>query len=223
MMRLAGLAGIEVPETRLVPVDAIEGLPRGFRSGSGQALVVRRFDRLDDGTRVHIEDFAQMLGAHPEQKYLRAGYREIAVVIGREIGDDAVTEFVRRVVFCVLIGNGDAHLKNWSVIYPDRRNPQLAPAYDLVSTIAYVDEDRMALEWFSGMRRFTDLSDDLLSRLASGTRLAQRPVVRAGREAVERFLDVWVVAKVDLGVPDEVVAGIDRNVAAVLRGQKGTP
>ena len=172
---------------------------------------------------MHIEDFAQILGAHPEQKYLRAGYREIAVVIGREIGDDAVTEFVRRVVFCVLIGNGDAHLKNWSVIYPDRRNPQLAPAYDLVSTIAYVDEDRMALEWFSGMRRFTDLSDDLLSRLASGTRLAQRPVVRAGREAVERFLDVWVVAKVDLGVPDEVVAGIDRNVAAVLRGQKGTP
>ena len=223
MMRLAGLAGIEVPETRLVPVDAIEGLPRGLTSGSGQALAVRRFDRLDDGTRVHIEDFAQILGARPEQKYLRAGYREIAEVIGREMGDHAVTEFVRRLVFCVLIGNGDAHLKNWSVIYPDRRNPQLAPAYDLVSTIAYVDDDRMALEWFSGMRRFTDLSDDLLSRLASRARLAQRPVVRAGREAVERFLDVWVVAKVDLGVPDEVVAGIDRNVAAVLRGQKGTP
>lgn len=221
MMRLAGLAGIEVPETRLVPVDEIEGLPRGLLSGAGQALAVRRFDRQDDGTRVHIEDFAQILGAHPEQKYLRAGYREIAEVLGREIGDDAVTEFVRRLVFCAMIGNGDAHLKNWSVIYPDRRNPQLAPAYDLVSTVAYVDDDRMALEWFSGKRRFTDLSDDLLARLASGARLAQRPVVRAGREAAERFRAAWAAAKRDLGVSDAVVAGIERNVNRVPLARTG--
>ncbi len=129
----------------------------------------------------------------------------------------AVTEFVRRLVFCALIGS-DAQLKNWSVIYPDRRNPQLAPAYDLVSTIAYFDDDRMALEWFGGARRFTDLSEDLLARLASGARLAQRPVVRAGRTAVERFLDVWAAAKGDLGVPGEVVARIDRNIRRVPLG-----
>ena len=86
---------------------------------------------MDDGGRVHIEDFAQIVGAQPEQKYLRAGYAEIAEVLGREVGDDAVAEFVRRLVFCALIGNGDAHLKNWSVIYPDARTPQLAPAYGL--------------------------------------------------------------------------------------------
>ena len=215
MMRLAGLNGIDVPETRLVPVEEIEGLPRGWRSDTGHALAVRRFDRLDDGTRVHIEDFAQILGAHPEQKYLRAGYREIAEVLGREIGDDAVTECVRRLVFCAMIGNGDAHLKNWSVIYPDRRSPQLAPAYDLVSTIAYVDDDRMALEWLGGARRFADLSDDLLARLASGARLAQRPVVGAAREAMTRFLDVWAASKGGLGLPEDVVAGIGRNADRV--------
>ncbi|MDE2782421.1 MAG: HipA domain-containing protein [Gemmatimonadota bacterium] len=220
MMKLAGLNGIDVPETRLVPVEEIEGLPPAFGTGTGQALAVRRFDRLDDGTRVHIEDFAQILGAHPEQKYLRAGYREIAEVLGRELGDDAVTQFVRRLVFCAMIGNGDAHLKNWSVIYPDRRNPQLAPAYDLVSTIAYVDDDRMALEWVSGERGFTDLSDDLLARLASGARLAQRPVVKAGREAMTRFLDVWATVKLDLGMPDDMVAGIERNANRVWRKGK---
>ena len=120
MMTLAGRVGIDVPQTRLVSVDSIENLPRGMGLRRGQALAVRRFDRMDDGTRVHVEDFAQVLGAHPEQKYVKAGYRDIVEVIGREVGDDAVAEFIRRLVFCVLIGNGDAHLKNWALIYPDR-------------------------------------------------------------------------------------------------------
>ncbi len=215
MMRLARLNGIDVPETRLAAVEEIEGLPRAFRSRRGRALAVRRFDRMDDGGRVHIEDFAQIVGAQPEQKYLRAGYAEIAEVLGREVGDDAVAEFVRRLVFCALIGNGDAHLKNWSVIYPDARTPQLAPAYDLVSTIAFVEDDRMALEWVGGARRFADLSDDLLGRLASRARLAQQPVVRAARAAVARFLDVWPGAKDSLDVPRDVAEGIERNAARV--------
>ncbi len=216
MMRLAAAAGIDVPEVRLVSADLIGNLPRGVRTGPGPALAVRRFDRSDDGVRVHIEDFAQVLGAYPEQKYLAAGYREIAEVIGREIGDDAVIEFVQRLVFCALIGNGDAHLKNWSLIYPDGRNPQLAPAYDLVSTIAYADDDRMALRWLGGARRFTDLSEDLLARLASGARLPQRLVVRAGCELVERFLAVWERDREDLDVPPEAVAAIERNLDQVL-------
>lgn len=216
MMRLAAAVGIDVPEVRLVSSDLIGNLPRGVRTGPGPALAVRRFDRSDDGDRVHIEDFAQVVGAYPEQKYLAAGYREIAEVIGREIGDDAVIEFIRRLVFCALIGNGDAHLKNWSLIYPDGRNPKLAPAYDLVSTIAYADDDRMALQWLGGARRFTDLSEDLLARLASGARLPQRLVVRTGRELVERFLAVWEHEREDLDVPAEAVAAIERNLVQVL-------
>lgn len=216
MMRLAAAVGIDVPEVRLVSAGRIGNLPRGVRPGPGPAFAVRRFDRSDDGVRVHIEDFAQVLGAYPEQKYLAAGYREIAEVIGREIGDDAVIEFVHRLVFCALIGNGDAHLKNWSLIYPDGRNPQLAPAYDLVSTIAYADDERMALQWLGGARRFTDLSEDLLARLASGARLPQRLVVRAGRELVERFLAVWERDREDLDVPPEAVVAIERNLDLVL-------
>ena len=54
-------------------------------------------------------------------------------------------EFLRRFVFNALIGNADMHLKNWSLIYPDRRAAMLAPAYDFVSTIAYLPDDRLAL------------------------------------------------------------------------------
>ncbi len=215
MMTLAGRVGIDVPQTRLVPVDSIGNLPRGMGLRRGRALAVRRFDRLDDGTRVHVEDFAQVLGAHPEQKYVKAGYRDIVEVIGREVGDDAVAEFIRRLVFCALIGNGDAHLKNWALIYPDRCAPALAPAYDLVCTLAYLDDDRMALRWVDEVHRFGDLSEELLARLAAKARLPRKPVVMAARETVERFMEVWGSEKGVTGVPDEVVAGIEWNLSRV--------
>ena len=213
MMTLAGRVGIEVPETRLVPVDSISNLPRGMGVAGGEtALAVRRFDRSDDGVPVHVEDFAQVLGAYPEQKYVKAGYRDIAEVVGRAIGDDAVCDFVRRLVFCSLIGNGDAHLKNWALIYPDRRTPQLAPAYDLVSTIALLDDDRMALDWVSGVRGFADLSEGMLRQLASSARVPQAMVVRTARRTVERFMEVWGEAKAVLGIPEGVAKAIDANL-----------
>lgn len=71
-MRLAAAVGIDVPETRLIPVESIRSLPRGFRTGSGSAFAIRRFDREDGGTRVHTEDFAQLLGAYPDRQRGRA-------------------------------------------------------------------------------------------------------------------------------------------------------
>lgn len=208
-MRLAASVGIEVAETRLVPLKSVDGLPLGMGEGEGHALAVRRFDRLDDGTRVHTEDFAQILGVQPGQKYDGATYRRVAEIVGREIGDAAVTEFVRRLVFCALVGNGDAHLKNWSVIYPDCRTPRLAPAYDMVPTEVYAKDGRMALEWVSGAAGFKDLSDGLMARLASGARLARQPVVRTARETVDRFREAWTAAKARGDVPGKVVAGVE--------------
>ena len=216
MMELAARVGIEVPETRLVPVGSIANLPRGMGAARGEtALAVRRFDRADDGTPVHVEDFAQVLGAHPEAKYVKAGYGGIAEVAGATMGEDAVLQLVRRLVFHTLIGNGDAHLKNWAVIYPDRRAPALAPAYDLVSTIALLDDDRMALDWMDGARRFGDLSGAMLRRLASSARVARKPVATVARRTVERFMDVWDGAKRDLAVPEGVASAIDAHLSAL--------
>ena len=51
-------------------------------------------------------------------------------------------QFARRLLVNILLANGDAHLKNWSLIYPDAVTPELAPAYDSVFTRAYIENER---------------------------------------------------------------------------------
>ena len=120
MMTLARAVGIDVPEFQLVDIDAIGGLPDGIGVLKGQAFAIKRFDRAADGP-VHIEDFAQVFGAWPEDKYKKASLRNIAYVLWGESDPQSADELVRRIVFNVLIGNADMHLKNWSLIYPDGR------------------------------------------------------------------------------------------------------
>ena len=75
---------------------------------------------------MHIEDFAQVFGVYREDKYKKASMRNIAAVIAAEGSDEDIREFIRRQTFSTLIGNGDMHLKNWSLIYPDQRNAALS-------------------------------------------------------------------------------------------------
>jgi serine/threonine-protein kinase HipA len=130
MMELARRVGVSVPDTMLVPMSQISGLPTGISAVGQYAYVIKRFDRAANGERVHIEDFAQVFGVYPERKYERASYRNIAEVIWAETGEAGIVEFLRRLVFNGLIGNADMHLKNWSLMYPDRRSAAIAPAYD---------------------------------------------------------------------------------------------
>ena len=85
MMTLAARLGIDVPDIQLTDLDAIEGLPEGIGKLRGRALAIRRFDRTNEGP-VHVEDFAQVFGVWPEEKYRRASARNIATVIGIEAG-----------------------------------------------------------------------------------------------------------------------------------------
>lgn len=81
MMEIARRVGISVPETALVPINKISGLPAGINTVGEHAYVIRRFDRATNGERIHIEDFAQVFAVYPERKYERASYRNIAEVI----------------------------------------------------------------------------------------------------------------------------------------------
>lgn len=83
MLTWAELAGIEVPEHRLVPTDTIEGLPEETREmRSGESLLLRRFDRTDSGESVHIEDLAQVIGvAGDDEKYTAANYETVARIV----------------------------------------------------------------------------------------------------------------------------------------------
>jgi serine/threonine-protein kinase HipA len=190
MMTLAKAVGIDVPEVRLVATKDIGRLPQELPEAFGQSLAVRRFDRPSPGERVHIEDFAQVFDVYPENKYRKASYGSIARVLWLEAGEEAITEYTRRLVFNTLIGNADAHLKNWSLIYPDRRTPKLAPAYDLVATIPYLPADRLGLS-LGDTKEFTDVDLERFRRFAEKAGLPVGIVLQTVKETAERFRDLW--------------------------------
>ena len=214
MMTLARLIGMDVPVVRLVDTGAIKNLPDGVGTLEGQAMAVARFDRLPDGSPVHTEDFAQVFGVYPDRKYKRASYRSIARVIGIEGSENDIAEYIRRLTFNVLIGNADMHMKNWSMIYPDRRNAALAPAYDFVSTIPYMPDPDAALN-FSRTKRFADFSEDELSHLAAKALLPERIVLDTARETVERFNHHWRSEKSHLPLYPGVIEAIEKHLKTV--------
>ena len=105
MMTLAKGVGIDVPDIQLLGLDQIAGLPDGIGRLEGAAYAIRRFDRTADGDRVHMEDFAQVFGVYPADKYRQASYRAIAKVLWLETGEAGITEYIRRLLFNALIGN----------------------------------------------------------------------------------------------------------------------
>ena len=213
MMTLARLIGMDVPAIRLVDIDAIRNLPDGIGTLKGQALAIERFDRLPGGA-VHMEDFAQIFGVYPEEKYENASARSIGRVIGAEGGEADVAEFIRRLTFNTLIGNADMHLKNWSLIYPDRRHAALAPAYDFISTIAYIQAGKSALK-FSRTKSFTEYSEDELSHLAAKARLPEKLVLDTARETVALFHQHWHAEKANLPLAAEVVRAVETHLKTI--------
>lgn len=211
MMTIARLIGIDVPEIDLIDLDAVKNLPKGLGDLTGKAYAIARFDRTPDGP-VHIEDFAQVYGVYPEKKYESASSRNIATVLGAEGSDADVAEFVRRLVFSTLIGNADLHLKNWSLIYRDRRTASLSPAYDFVSTIAYIEDDKAALK-YARTREFASFDLDELSYLAGKARLPEKPVLDTAKETVARFHEVWAKEKTNLPQAGHVTQAIDAHLA----------
>ncbi|MCD1628088.1 HipA domain-containing protein [Seohaeicola saemankumensis] len=208
MMRLASMLDMDVPKIDLVDIDSIAGLPDGTERFGSKAFVIERFDRSPDGERIHIEDFAQVFGVYGENKYKKASMRNIAAVIASESSDGDVREFIRRLVFNTLIGNGDMHLKNWSLIYPDRRSAALAPAYDFVSTVPYLPSDSFALN-YSRNREFAEFNADELSHLAAKAALPERMVMDTARQAASDFLKLWEQEKDSLPMLDDVRVAID--------------
>ena len=190
MMRLATTVGMNVPEIKLLPISDVSGLPDDIQEMRGCAFAIKRFDRNENGSAVHIEDFAQVFGVYPENKYEKANYRNIAEVIWAESGPEDIAEFVRRLVFNTLIGNADMHLKNWSLIYPDGRQAALAPVYDFVSTIPYLKDSNSALNLVKS-RDMAGLSLERLSYFSAKARLSKKLVLSTAKETVGRFMDAW--------------------------------
>lgn len=213
MMQLARHVGIDVPETKLLPISEIANLPTGVELVGDKVFAVKRFDRAADGGRIHTEDFAQVFGVYPERKYERASYRNLAQVIWIETGEAGIVEFTRRLVFSALIGNADMHLKNWSLIYPNGRATQLAPAYDYVSTIACLPDDAMALKLVDS-KRFASVTREQFARLAAKAGLPEKITLDTVTETVESFRTSWRDFNSN-ALDDRTRSAIDRHLATV--------
>ena len=147
-MTIAEKLGIEVPPHALVEL----------KDGS-IAYIVKRFDR-DKGGKIHQEDFMQILGK--DEKY-RGSNEEIGkkiLTISDAPGLD-VQLFYERVLLNFIIGNGDAHFKNYSIIYGTSGSIRLAPAYDIVSSkLVLPDEEDTALTINGKKNRITTIDFD---------------------------------------------------------------
>jgi serine/threonine-protein kinase HipA len=219
MLELARRAGITVPENRLVDMAAIKGLPDEAHAPGIKALAVKRFDRVTGGEPVHMEDFAQVFGQFPNDKYKYRSYANIAAVLWAESGEEATWEFVRRLVFSVLIGNADMHLKNWSLLYPDRRTPVLSPAYDFVATLPYLPKDELGLS-FGGSRSLSEITPDRMRRFADTARIPASPLWRIAVETAERTVASWKALEQADVLPEEMRASIETQILAVAGSVK---
>src|SRR5579875_2423381 len=159
VMSLAKAAGLNVPEIMLVPLEEVDGLPRDLArlrtDEPAIAYAIRRFDRSPAG-RVHCEDFNQIANQAPREKYDNHDSEWIAQVVTTLCPPEDSDELVRRLVFGVLVGNGDMHLKNWSLQYPDGRRARLSPMYDFVCVRAYYENGELALP-IAGLTRFSQI------------------------------------------------------------------
>jgi serine/threonine-protein kinase HipA len=214
MLELARRAGISVPENKLVDIASIKGLPEQAHTVEGKALAVKRFDRLPNGAPVHMEDFAQVFGRYPNHKYKFHSYANIAAVLWAESGEDAVWEFVRRLVFSVLIGNADMHLKNWSLLYPDRRTPVLSPGYDFVATLPYIPNATLGLS-FGGSRSLSEITPDQMRRFADTARIPASPLWQIAVETAERTAAAWKTIEQADRLPKDLRASIEKQILAV--------
>ncbi len=190
-MSLAKLCGIDVAE---VDVGSAEDLPY---------LIIQRFDRVKFGNgklkRIHQEDFCQALGISPEKKYQKEGGPSIKSCanlidqITNKPGLDKI-KFLDIIIFNFLIGNNDAHGKNFSLAL-DTKSTKLTSFYDLLSTEIYPQlNQEMAMKFGKqylaskiNQHDLTQLSEDLSIK----PQLIQSKIVDLRNKLEKKFPELY--------------------------------
>ena len=178
-----------------------------FFSDGAPAYIARRFDRLSQNqTKLHQEDFSQLSGrsenSHGANYKYDASYEEVGELLYRfcPAASVEILKFFRLIVFNYLIGNGDAHLKNFSLLESSYGDMFLSPAYDLLNTgIHFPQESRTALDFFRdfetpefGENGFYTSADfrELARRFHLPSKQIEKTLVefRSSYDAIENFI-----------------------------------
>ena len=158
--------------------------PKAYLSENLETYVVERFDSFNDGTKLGYEDFTTLMkkSNDPNAKYT-GSYETLLKATYIYTGSAAeVEKMYKYIVFNCLIGNGDAHLKNFALQYSaDMKNIFVSPPFDITHTLIYESIDnKMALK-LSGSKAFPDLSH--LIKLAESDQFR----IRNPKEIIESF------------------------------------
>ena len=213
-MQLARMVDLDVPEASLHFVD------------DTPYYLVKRYDRhiAEDGTitRIHQEDFCQALGLAPEIKYEREGGPNIAAcqdVIAKHAARPVADriKLLNMVLFNYLVGNADAHGKNFSLLYKGNK-PELAPAYDLLSTAIYPDlSEKMAMK-IGGKYKPNEVYLRHFYRLVADTKAAQTVMNRQIKTMTDKTMEAAPNLKASLtaggrasDVFDDIIAVIEER------------
>lgn len=177
-MSVAKAAGIVVPEFYL--------------SDNAKLFVMRRFDRDEQLNPIGFEDMTALMGLAAEQKYSKS-YSSIARAIRMFCAPDRIEHSLSQlfaiVTLSCIVGNGDAHLKNFGLLYanPALGDARLAPAYDIVNTTAYIPDDVLALDLIGNKSMFA--SRQGLLEFAQLCAVEQpQEVIRTQLQALEQVL-----------------------------------
>lgn len=185
-------------------------------------IIVERFDRVVHANgsveRIHQEDFCQVSGVAPDRKYEEDGgpsLRRIADIVQVAVSSNSVEVFLRALALNVLLGNGDAHAKNFSLLHQPSGALRLAPLYDLMSTLHYGD-DRLAM-YVDDVRSTTRVTGDRILREAASWGLPRHRASGIVADILDRIPAAVKAARDETdGLPDGIVRIVDAQRKQLL-------
>lgn len=211
-MRVAKHLGLSVAHVETMEIDG------------RKLIVVERYDRTvgPDGTvqRIHQEDLCQATATRPEHKYEEDGgpsLQRVADIVAAVADRDSLKRLLQAVTLNALLGNGDAHAKNFSLMHERSGVLTLAPIYDVMCTLIYGD-DRLAM-YVDNVRRTNQLT---AQRIVNEGRRWGLPATQC-EEAVADILDrapaaISAARDETAEVPDSMVGAVRHQLAQLRSG-----
>ena len=194
-------------------------VPQFHLSNDHKRLLVKRFDILPDGSRYGFEDMCALLGLPTREKFTGSVERVIKAIrdyCPTKLAHASVDQFFGQYLLCNAIRNGDAHLKNFGLIYTGLHDVKLAPVYDMLAMSVYAPQqsvssdadDGMALN-FAGSKRW--LTEKAIKQLADRCLISASSKLRWAR----------VIRQSVLETAHEVMEHLDRHPEDDFGAQAG--
>ena len=209
-MQLARACGLNVADCNILTING------------NRYYVTARFDReVKDGLccRLHQEDICQLLNIDPKRKYEKNGGPGIAQIFALlrtlELSAAETLEFLNRIIFNFLLGNGDAHGKNFSVLYRGGKCI-LAPMYDIMNTTIYPELAKTMAMKVDGEYAFKWITRGKFVRMGEKLGLGAKLVEKSLDRMIDKITKMAprLVAKCNRAFPSPIYEEISNNILA---------